>query len=82
MIARALKLGRDRIRAGERNARAITSAMRRLIEQAPAARIDYLVLADANTLEPLTTVRGRVAILAAVRIGSTRLIDNLLVDVP
>ena len=82
VIARALKLGRDRIRAGERNARAITSAMRRLIEQAPAARIDYLVLADANTLEPLTTVRGRVAILAAVRIGSTRLIDNLLVDVP
>ena len=55
--------------------------MRRLISEAPSARIDYVALVDAKTLAPLWRLRGRVAMLLAVWIGRTRLIDNLLVDV-
>jgi len=55
--------------------------MRRLLSEAPGARIDYVAVVDAKTLEPVWRLRGRVALLVAVWIGRTRLIDNLLVDV-
>lgn len=82
VIFRALSHGRDRIRAGERRADRLVRAMRAMIARAPAARIEYVAIVDAATLAPLRRVAGRVAVLAAVRIGSTRLIDNVLVDVP
>jgi pantoate--beta-alanine ligase len=82
-ISRALRLARQRIRAGERRAAAVVSAMRRIIQAQPAARVDYLAVADASTLEPLSRLAGRrVVVLAAVRVGATRLIDNVLVVVP
>ena len=40
------------------------------------------MVADAKTLEPLRVLRGRVVLLVAAWVGRTRLIDNLLVDVP
>jgi pantoate--beta-alanine ligase len=55
--------------------------MRRLIRGTADARIDYVALVDAATLEPQERLHGRVAILVAVWVGRTRLIDNLLVDV-
>ena len=59
-----------------RQAAALFQALR-----AARARIEYAALVDAKTLEPQHCLRGRVAILLAVWIGRTRLIDNLLVDV-
>ncbi|MBI2496179.1 MAG: pantoate--beta-alanine ligase, partial [Candidatus Omnitrophica bacterium] len=82
VLPRALRAARARILAGERRARSILSRVRRLIRQATDARIDYAAIADARTLEPQPRLHGRVAILLAVWIGRTRLIDNLLVDVP
>ena len=81
VLYRALRAARERIRAGERWAASIAAQMRRVIRQAPDARIDYVALVDAATLEPMRRLRGRTALLVAVRIGRTRLIDNLLVDV-
>ena len=46
-----------------------------------AARIEYAAVVNATTLRPQHRLRGRVAVLLAVRIGRTRLIDNVLVDV-
>ena len=40
--------------------------------------IDYVAAVDASTLQPVTTVTGRTAILVAARVGSTRLIDNVV----
>ncbi|MBI3020903.1 MAG: pantoate--beta-alanine ligase [Candidatus Omnitrophica bacterium] len=82
VLPRALRAARARILAGERRARSILSRVRRLIRQATDARIDYAAIVDARTLEPQPRLHGRVAILLAVWIGRTRLIDNLLVDVP
>ncbi len=55
--------------------------MRRRLQQERGIRIDYLAVADAQTLEPQQRIRGRVVLLVAARVGRTRLIDNLLVDV-
>ena len=81
VLSRALRLARARIRAGERRAAPILRAMRRLIRGTADARIDYVALVDAATLEPQARLHGRVAILVAVWVGRTRLIDNLLVEV-
>jgi len=81
VLFRALRLAKDQIRDGERRASWLIEAMRQLIAQEPLARIDYVAVVNAKALEPLTTLTGRVAILLAVWIGSTRLIDNILVDV-
>ncbi|WP_041286034.1 pantoate--beta-alanine ligase [Desulfomonile tiedjei] len=64
---------------GEGNPQAYLSIMRDRVEQEPSAQIDYIELVDPRTLENLDHVdrSGALAILA-VRIGKTRLIDNML----
>ncbi|MBI3330992.1 MAG: pantoate--beta-alanine ligase [Candidatus Omnitrophica bacterium] len=81
-LYRALRAGRDRIRAGERRADHVVALMRRLIRAPRLVRLDYVAVVDGSTLEPLRRLRGRVALVGAVRVGRTRLIDNILVDVP
>ena len=81
VLFRALRRARRQIRAGERRASVVLRAMRRLIAAQPEARVDYVAIADADSLEPLRRIRGRVVVLGAVLVGRTRLIDNLLVDV-
>ena len=81
VLSQALQRVKACIRDGERDAERLVDTARQTIAQQPSARIEYLALVDAKTLEPLTFLRGRVAVLAAVRFGATRLIDNLLVDV-
>ena len=82
VLSRALSEIRKRIREGERRAAPLLRTMRRVIREAPHARAEYVGIVDAKTLEPVNRLKGRVAMLLAVRIGRTRLIDNLLVDVP
>ena len=80
-LYQALRDGRKRIRAGERRAAPIVRGMRTLIRAARVTRIDYVAVADAQTLAPQPRLRGRVVLLVAARVGRTRLIDNLLVGV-
>ena len=81
VLYRALRAAKARMRSGERNPRRVIEAMRELLRRARTVRVDYLAVVDADTLEPLEALRGDVAILIAARVGSTRLIDNLLVGV-
>ena len=63
--------------AGEHSAARLVEGVRNLIEQEPQARIDYISLNDAETLEKLDRVDERPALLSlAVFFGQTRLIDN------
>ena len=50
--------------------------MREQILTSGDLHIDYVVLADADTLEPVSSVKGPTVALVAVRVGDTRLIDN------
>lgn len=83
----ALSLGRDRLLAKNGDIAAIIQAMEQEIhrvaqENEGAATIDYVVICDAETLEPLTRSTGKMLLATAVRIGKTRLIDNLIVELP
>jgi pantoate--beta-alanine ligase len=75
----ALCAARDRIGAGERDPKALTGEMRRIIGAAGPARIDYVEVVDPETMQPVERVSGPVLIALAVRIGRTRLIDNMTV---
>lgn len=73
----ALEKAAADIRAGA-DISAVTQAGSAYIIAAGFARVDYFALADAVTLEPLRSYDGRSArLLAAAKIGNTRLIDNL-----
>lgn len=82
-LSQSLELARKRIATGERRCEVVISEMRKHIASRPSARIDYISIADAGTLQELTSlVQGTTALVSlAVRIGSTRLIDNTLITV-
>jgi pantoate--beta-alanine ligase len=75
----ALQQAAGRIRAGDDVARMLAKATADILA-AGFARVDYVALADAETLEELQHFDGRPArLLAAAKIGKTRLIDNLAI---
>lgn len=78
VLYRALKLSQELALRGQRNADTVREAMRECITAEALASIDYVSLADAKTLEELATVDRPTLVSLAVRIGETRLIDNVL----
>jgi pantoate--beta-alanine ligase len=81
VLYRSLQLAEQMIRGGERGASAVADGMKRLITSQPAARVDYVSVADAQTLQEVDTVPpgSEVLVSLAVRFGATRLIDNVLI---
>jgi pantoate--beta-alanine ligase len=80
VLHRALEQAREEIAAGVRDALQLQSALLRVLESEPSARLDYAEIVDAETFEPVTRVRRSCFVLLAAYIGKTRLIDNLLVE--
>jgi pantoate--beta-alanine ligase len=78
VLYQALTLGRGLWERGERDAGRIRREMTRLIQKEPLARIDYVSIAHAETLDELARVTPPALISLAVKIGTTRLIDNIL----
>jgi pantoate--beta-alanine ligase len=77
----SLNLAQALVRQGQRSVPAIVRSMCDVIARVPEAKIDYVALADPDTLEAVTTVEHRAVALLAVRIGATRLIDNVIIEV-
>jgi len=77
-IFRALTAARMLFDGGERDAEALRQAMRATIAAQPDMRIDYVSVADPQTLQELSRVDRAALASMAVRLGATRLIDNLL----
>jgi pantoate--beta-alanine ligase len=73
---------REMIEAGVRDSEQIISEMRRILEQVASMEIEYVSLVDAETLEPVERLQGRIMAAVAVRLGSARLIDNIVVELP
>jgi pantoate--beta-alanine ligase len=63
--------------SGRQSARDVVEIARNAIKQAPLARIDYIELVDAETLQPIDSIRPNSLLAAAVYFGQTRLIDNI-----
>jgi pantoate--beta-alanine ligase len=81
VLYQALKAAKEMIKKGERNASKVTSRMTALINKRPFARVDYIAITDANSLERLKRLKGEILISLAVRFGKTRLIDNIRIKV-
>ena len=81
-LYKSLQAGAEVIRAGGRDAKTVGLAMAQVVSQESTITTDYLTVCDPRTLEPVSSVTSRVVLLGAVRLGSVRLIDNLLVSAP
>jgi pantoate--beta-alanine ligase len=79
VLYQALTLAKRLYGDGERNTAAIRRKMTALIQKQPLAAIDYISIADAETLEELDEVKPPALVSMAVKIGRTRLIDNVVV---
>lgn len=77
VLQRGLQEGRTLVDRGERSAEAIVAAARNVIATASLARIDYLEVVNAETLQPVTEVGRDSLIAVAAFFGQTRLIDNV-----
>ena len=77
-LSRAIRTVRERYAAGERTAETLLNAAQELIRTESAASIDYLEFRDATTLETVATASHTTLMALAVKIGTTRLIDNTL----
>jgi pantoate--beta-alanine ligase len=81
VLSRALVAAADAIRAGERDATALTDLVRGLVATEPAVALEYVELRTARELAPVDPVDGDVLLALAARVGSTRLIDNVSLSV-
>jgi pantoate--beta-alanine ligase len=80
VLYRALDGARRSIERGELDAPRLVAAMREIIRTEPLVDVDYVELVAAETLEPMTRLRGTCLALVSARVGTTHLIDNLLIE--
>lgn len=81
-LYRALCLARGRVRAGETKLAAVRQEMRHELERSSGVAVDYATIADADSLVELAEPCPRMVALVAARVGTTRLIDNMLLEPP
>jgi pantoate--beta-alanine ligase len=80
VLFRALEHAVKRVEEGERKSKTIMKEMNEMIESEKEARIDYVAVTDLVELKDIRTIRGRCLISVAVFFGTTRLIDNVIVE--
>jgi pantoate--beta-alanine ligase len=74
-----LRVGKE-FRAGERDAGRLISAGKEILAGEPQVRLDYFEIVDPDTLDPVERISQKALAAVAAYVGSTRLIDNLLLD--
>ncbi|MBI5623192.1 MAG: pantoate--beta-alanine ligase [Elusimicrobia bacterium] len=79
-LAPLIHAGLSAAARGGRSAGGVVAMARRRLAAIPEAELDYAALVDPDTLAPARTVRPGLRLLAAVRIGRTRLIDNVIIS--
>jgi len=80
ILSRSLRAVQERFKKGERCAERLIAAGLDTLQQEPGARLDYLSVVDPESLEPITNVASRALVAVAAYVGSTRLIDNVVLD--
>jgi pantoate--beta-alanine ligase len=82
VLSRSLRLAAELVAGGQRDAKLIAAVMRRMLESIPGLNLDYATLVDPDNLEEVSRVAGPVVAIVAAKLGSTRLIDNEIIDAP
>ena len=77
ILRKALLAAKD---SGKKSAKEVVDLARKIISEAPLARVDYVDLVDAETLQPIDSGKSNSLLAVAVYFGKTRLIDNILLS--
>ena len=80
ILSKTIALGEKMVKQGETDCKVILDAMKKNIETEPLAKIDYVKIVDALTMQQIPTIDRPILCAMAVYIGKTRLIDNFMVD--
>jgi pantoate--beta-alanine ligase len=80
VLSTALRAAHDTFRSGERNAAALLGTVRRVLATEAAVKVEYVAIVEPATLAPVETVAADTVVALAVRLGRTRLIDNIILD--
>jgi pantoate--beta-alanine ligase len=81
VLSHALRRAADAIIDGERDAARVAHLVREVVGTEPRVELEYVEVRDAHELTPIVTLDGAVLIALAARIGATRLIDNVFIDI-
>jgi pantoate--beta-alanine ligase len=81
VLHRALKRVQDLVRAGEHDVARLLAAGREEVAAENSVRLDYFEIIDPNTLDPVDNLTKGALVAIAAYVASTRLIDNILLDV-
>lgn len=79
-LIKSLQNARDLVKNGETNPEAIIRHSSAIISSHPETSVDYLAVCDPFTLEAVTVIQGPVLFALAVKVGNTRLIDNMILE--
>ncbi len=80
VLSQSLRMAHERLINGEQDLPSIRQAMHSLLESTEHVVPDYAIIADPDTLEELTKPQNRMVALVAARVGKTRLIDNMPIE--
>jgi pantoate--beta-alanine ligase len=78
VLNRALRAAHDAWHAGETRTDVLDARMRDVLVQEPGVTVEYIAVVNPETLAPVTTADETTIVALAARIGSTRLIDNIV----
>jgi pantoate--beta-alanine ligase len=82
VLHRSLKRVEQMIKAGERNAALLVAAGREEFAAEPSVRLDYFEIVNPDTLDPIEDISNGALVAVAAYVGTTRLIDNILITSP
>jgi len=81
VLSHALRRAVDAIVGGERDATRVAHLVGETVSTEPRVELEYIEVRDAHELTLMIALEGSVLIALAARVGSTRLIDNVLVEI-
>lgn len=81
ILSKSLKVGKDLILNGERDSAKVIDAITKVLYTEPLARVDYVSIVDNTNIQPISKIKGEVLVAIAVYIGTTREIDNFIIEV-
>ncbi|MFA5146302.1 MAG: pantoate--beta-alanine ligase [Candidatus Omnitrophota bacterium] len=79
VLYESLRKAEGLIKEGERDAKKISGTIRDMIMARPGVKIDYVAIVDAKEFNEVRTISGETLIALAVFVGTTRLIDNIII---
>ena len=80
LLHKALTEGKQMVADGVSDCAQLTAAMTAILESSPVVATEYLSIVDADNLKKIDKVEKAALIAVAAKVGSTRLIDNIIVD--